>query len=271
MAYKQSPGRMNMPKTGAGIPSALTMPDPTDPKKKYGEVTVKKDKNEYGSNRITISQPWSSNGKKTNKSYKEFAAAGGDVAAAKKFNENKKSSGVRTRTMLYGDAKPAGPKISVSTPKPKIDLSKKPSVDKDYGSFTYGSNAHNMNSGGHSTYGKTPAGKTPKFSQSYTRSPRNPMSGKANIAKSRKITAREDQLMKSDFYNQKYHPMQDKKKFETHLQNIETFEKRKNDKKFARKKITDKRNADLNVKREALKQKQNTARAERAAFKKKRK
>ena len=31
MAYKQSPGRMNMPKTGAGIPSALTMPDP-DPK-----------------------------------------------------------------------------------------------------------------------------------------------------------------------------------------------------------------------------------------------
>ena len=34
MAYKQSPGRMNMPKTGAGIPSALTMPDPKDPSKK---------------------------------------------------------------------------------------------------------------------------------------------------------------------------------------------------------------------------------------------
>jgi len=32
MAYKQSPGRMNTPKTGAGIPSALTMPEP-DPKK----------------------------------------------------------------------------------------------------------------------------------------------------------------------------------------------------------------------------------------------
>ncbi len=34
MAYKQSPGRMNLPKTGAGIPSALTMsnPDPSKPK-----------------------------------------------------------------------------------------------------------------------------------------------------------------------------------------------------------------------------------------------
>lgn len=32
MAYKQSPGRMNLPKTGAGVPSALTMPNP-DPKK----------------------------------------------------------------------------------------------------------------------------------------------------------------------------------------------------------------------------------------------
>ena len=32
MAYKQSPGRMNMPKTGAGVPSALTMsnPDPAE-------------------------------------------------------------------------------------------------------------------------------------------------------------------------------------------------------------------------------------------------
>ena len=34
MAYNQSPGRMNMPRTGRGIPSALTMtdPDPKDPK-----------------------------------------------------------------------------------------------------------------------------------------------------------------------------------------------------------------------------------------------
>ena len=211
--------------------------DPKDPKRTYGKVTVKKDKNEYGSNRITISQPWSSTGKKTNKSYKEFAAQGGDVAAAKEFNKNKKSTGVRTKTMLYGNAKPVGPQISVSTPKPKIDLSKKPSVDKDYGSFTFGSNADNMNFGGHSTYGKTVAGETPKFSQSYTESPKKPISGKNNIATSRKITARENQLMKSDLYNPKHHPMKNKKEFETHLRNIERFEKRKNDKKFARQEL----------------------------------
>ena len=216
--------------------SPLTMPDPdpNNPKKKYGKVTVKKDKNEYGSNRITISQPYTTT---TNKSYKQFAKEGGDVAAAKEFNKNKTSSGVRTRTMLYGDAKPAGVQISVSAPEPKIDLSKKPSVAKDYGSFYAGSNMHNMNSGGHSTYGKTIAGETPKFSQSYTGSPKNSMSGRPNTAKSRKITARENQLMKSDFYDQKHHPMKNKKNFDTHLQNIEKIEKRKNDKKFARQEL----------------------------------
>ena len=254
MAYKQSPGRMNMPKTGAGIPSALTMPDPDpkdpkdpkreadrlaakDPKRKYGKTTVKKDKDEYGFNRVTVSQPYttSTGGKKTGKSYKQLEKEGGDVAAAKKFNAG--TSGTRTRTFTYGNAKPAGVQISAKTPKPKIDLSKKPSIDKDYGSFTYGSNAHNMNFGGHSTYGKTPAGKTPKFSQSYTESPKNPISGRDNIAKSRKITAREDQLMKSDFYDQKHHPMKNKNNFDMHLRNIETFEKRKNDKKFARQEL----------------------------------
>ncbi len=34
MAYKQSPGRMNMPKTGRGIPTPLTMPDPGPKSKK---------------------------------------------------------------------------------------------------------------------------------------------------------------------------------------------------------------------------------------------
>jgi hypothetical protein len=215
--------------------------DPKEPKPsnvKYGALEKTSSTNSSGRTTVTVTQPFSSNGKKTSKSYKEFAAEGGDVAAAKKFNENKKSSGVRTTTYSYGGNKSAGIKpVSTSTPKPRIDLSKKPSIDKDYGSFTYGSNAHNMNSGGHSTYGKTAAGKTPKFSQSYTESPKNPMSGKANIAKSRKITAREDQLMKSNFYNSSYHPMKDKKKFDTHLRNIETFEKRKNDKKFARQEL----------------------------------
>jgi len=118
--------------------SPLTMPDPDpkdpkdpkDSKKKYGKATVKKDKNEYGFNRITVSHPYTTttNGKRTNKSYKQLAKEGGDVAAAKEFNKNKTSSGVETRTMLYGDAKPAGVQISASTPKPKIDLSKKPSI-----------------------------------------------------------------------------------------------------------------------------------------------
>jgi hypothetical protein len=40
MAYKQSPGRMNMPKTGGGVPSALTMPEP-DPKKPKAAKDVK--------------------------------------------------------------------------------------------------------------------------------------------------------------------------------------------------------------------------------------
>ena len=242
MAYKQSPGRMNMPKTGAGIPSALTMPDPKDPNHpkpnnvKYGDIQKSSSTNESGRTTVTVTQNFSTKGRKTNKTYKQFAEEGGDVAAAKKFNTGK--SGSRTTTYSYGGNKGASIKpVSTSVHKPKIDLSKKPSIDKDYGSFTYGSNAHNMNFGGHSTYGKTPASETPKFSQSYTESPKNPMSGRDNIAKSRKITAREDQLMKSDFYDQNHHPMKNKNNFDMHLRNIETFEKRKNDKKFARQEL----------------------------------
>jgi len=240
MAYKQSPGRMNMPKTGAGIPSALTMPDPKDPKPnnvKYGDIQKSSSTNKSGRTTVTVTQDFSTKGGRTNKSYKQFAAEGGDVAAAKKFNTGK--SGSRTTTYSYGGNKGASIKpVSTSAPKPKIDLSKKPSIAKDYGSFTYGSNMHNMNFGGHSTVGRTPAGETPKFSQSYTESPKNPMSGKPNIATSRKITAREDQLMKSKFYNQKINPYSSGEgKFEAHLRNIETFEKRKNDKKFARQEL----------------------------------
>ena len=211
--------------------------DPKDPKRIYGDVKKSSSKDKSGRTTVTVTQPFSTpSGKKTNKSYKQFAAEGGDVDAAKKFNAVK--SGFRTRSYSYGGNKGASIKpVSKSTPKPKIDLSKKPSVDKDYGSFTFGSNAHNMNSGGHSTYGKTVAGETPKFSQSYTESPKKPISGKNNIATSRRITARENQLMKSDLYSQKHHPMKNKKEFETHLRNIERFEKRKNDKKFARQKL----------------------------------
>jgi hypothetical protein len=63
------------------------------------------------------------------------------------------------------------------------------------------------------------------------------MSGKPNIATSRKITARENQLMKSNFYKGANPYSLGENKFEQHLQNIETFEKRKNDKKFARQEL----------------------------------
>ena len=247
--------------------SPITMPDPDpkDPKPsnvKYGDMKKSSTTDQSGRTTVTVTQPFSTPGSsKTGKSYKQFAAEGGNVEEAKRFNAGK--SGSRTTTYSYGGAKPASIKpLSTSTPKPKIDLSKKPSIAKDYGSFTFGSNMHNMNFGGHSTYGKTAAGETPKFSQSYTESPKNPMSGKPNIATSRKITAREDQLMKSKFYRETMNPYSDgEEKFEQHLKAVETFERRKNDKKFARKKITDKRNTELNAKRKALKAKQDAVRA----------
>lgn len=238
---------------------AKAVGDPKDPKKKYGKVTVKKEK-KGNTTTITATRPYSTTkGKKT---YKQFEKEGGNVAAAKKFNK-----GSDTKSITVVDKKQIGAKKLSATPKPKIS-SAKLSVDKDYGSFTFGSNARNMKSGGHSTYGRTAAGKTTKHSQSYTESPKKPMSGKDNIAKSRKITARENQLMKSDLYNQKYHPMKNKKEFDTHLGNIEKFEKRKNDKKFANKKITDKRSVELNAKKDALKARQDATRAKRAKNKK---
>ena len=243
--------------------SPLTMPDPDpknpkdskrkadreaakDPKRKYGKTTVKKDKDEYGFNRVTVSQPYttSTGGKKTGKSYKQLEKEGGDVDAAKKFNAEK--SGTRTKTFTYGNAKPAGVQISAKTPKPKIDLSKKPSSPKNNKGYFY-ENKVVMEFGGHQTTGRR--------------------SDLASIQKGsrtsfRPVTDREDQLMKSKFYSEKINPYSDgEKKFEQHLQNIETFEKRKNDKKFARKKITDKRNTELNTKRKVLKAKQENARA----------
>jgi len=128
MAYKQSPGRMNMLKTGAGIPSALTMPDPKDPKPnnvKYGDIKKSSSTNKNGRTTVTVTQDFSTKGGKPNKSYKQFAAEGGDVAAAKKFNTGK--SGSRTTTYSYGGNKGASIKpVSTSAPKPKIDLKAKP-------------------------------------------------------------------------------------------------------------------------------------------------
>jgi hypothetical protein len=230
--------------------SPITMPDPDpkDPKPsnvKYGDMKKSSTTDQSGRTTVTVTQPFSSNGKKTSKSYKQFAAEGGNVEEAKKFNAGK--SGSRTTTYSYGGTKSASIKpVSAKTPKPKIDLSKKPSSPKNNKGYFY-ENKVVMEFGGHQTTGRK--------------------SDLASVQKGsrtsfRPVTDREDQLMKSKFYRETMNPYSDgEKKFEQHLKAIETFEKRKNDKKFARKKITDKRNTELNAKRKALKAKQDAVRA----------
>ena len=226
MAYKQSPGRMNMPKTGAGIPSALTMPDPKDPKDpkpnnvKYGDIQKSSSTNKSGRTTVTVTQDFSTKGRNTNKSYKQFAEEGGDVAAAKKFNIGK--SGSRTTTYSYGGNKGASIKpVSTSVHKPKIDLNKKPSSPKNNKGYFYKTEVVQEFGGYKRTGRANDLASVPKGSRSSFRP----------------VTDRENQLMKSDFYNPRNHPMENKNNFDKHLQNIETFEKRKNDKKFARQEL----------------------------------
>lgn len=93
--------------------------DPKDPKKTYGKVTVKKEK-KGNTTTVTATRPFSTGGSK--KTYKQFKKEGGDVAAAKKFNKGKE-----TKSITVVDKKSRGAKaIPAKTPKPKIDLSKKP-------------------------------------------------------------------------------------------------------------------------------------------------
>ena len=108
--------------------SPLTMPDPKDPKPnnvKYGDIQKSSSTNKSGRTTVTVTQDFSTRGGKTNKSYKQFAAEGGDVAAAKKFNAGK--SGSRTTTYSYGGNKGAGIKTAEAL-KPAADLSKKPTL-----------------------------------------------------------------------------------------------------------------------------------------------
>ncbi len=94
--------------------------DPKDPKKKYGEVTVKKEK-KGNTTTVTATRPYStSRGKKT---YKQFEKEGGDVAAAKKFNKGKE-----TKSITVVDKKSRSIKSTAS--KPAADLSKKPTLKK---------------------------------------------------------------------------------------------------------------------------------------------
>ena len=205
--------------------SPITLPDPKDPKPsdvKYGDIKKSSSTDQSGRTTVTVTQPFSTpGGKKTGKSYKQFAKEGGDVEAAKKYNAEK--SGSRTKTYSYGGNKSASIKpVSSKTPKPKIDLSKKPSSPKNNKGYFY-ENKVVQEFGGHQTTGRA--------------------SDLASIQKGsrssfRPVTDREDQLMKSKFYSEKNNPYSiGEKKFEQHLQNIETFEKRRNDKKFARQEL----------------------------------
>ena len=207
--------------------SPLTMPDPKDPKDpkpnnvKYGDIQKSSSTNKSGRTTVTVTQDFSKKGRKTNKSYKQFAAEGGDVAAAKKFNTGK--SGSRTTTYSYGGNKGASIKpVSTSVHKPKIDLSKKPSSPKNNKGYFYKAEVV-QDFGGWKEFGR--ASDLAKVPWKDSRSSYRP------------VTDRESQLMKSDFYNPRNHPMKNKNNFDKHLQNIETFEKRKNDKKFARQEL----------------------------------
>jgi hypothetical protein len=113
--------------------SPITMPDPDpkDPKPsnvKYGDMKKSSTTDQSGRTTVTVTQPFSTPGSsKTGKSYKQFAAEGGNVEEAKRFNAGK--SGSRTTTYSYGGTKSASMKpFSANTP--KIDLSKKPTLKK---------------------------------------------------------------------------------------------------------------------------------------------
>jgi hypothetical protein len=93
-------------------------------KKVYGKTTRTKTTSDTGVTTHTISTPYTTSGSgnaTTKKSYKQLAAEGGDVEAAKKFNASATSSGVKTRSYKTFDVKPVGIKPFVP-PKPTADI-----------------------------------------------------------------------------------------------------------------------------------------------------
>lgn len=92
--FKMKPGRGSMQKTGRGIPTSLCSPNMQRKDAKtgkevpegavYGKTVVSVD--EYGSKVYKTPYEKKGDSTKTSKSYKQFAAEGGDVEAAKKYN-----------------------------------------------------------------------------------------------------------------------------------------------------------------------------------------
>jgi hypothetical protein len=93
--------------------------------KVYGKTTRTKTTSDTGVTTHTISTPYTTSGSgdaTTKKSYKQLAAEGGDVEAAKKFNASATSSGVKTRSYkTFEPLKPVGIKSFVP-PKPTADI-----------------------------------------------------------------------------------------------------------------------------------------------------
>lgn len=100
--FKMKPGRGSMQKTGRGIPTSLCSPNMQRKDAKtgkevpegavYGKTVVSVDK--YGSKVYTTPYEKKGTSTKTSKSYKQFAAEGGDLEAAKKWNA-KDNAGVK--------------------------------------------------------------------------------------------------------------------------------------------------------------------------------
>jgi hypothetical protein len=123
MAYKQEQGRMNMPKTGRGLSPSLLVEDPKEPKpiKKYGKVTVKKEKKD-GVTTVTATRPYSTGGSKGKDLGPDFKPTKAQTERA-----NKRRKGEETKSFTTVDRKLKGVKvIPTKSPKPKIDSSIKP-------------------------------------------------------------------------------------------------------------------------------------------------
>ncbi len=102
-------------------------------KKVFGKTTRTKTTSDTGVTTHTISTPYTTSGSgdaTTKKSYKQLAAEGGDVEAAKKFNASATSSGVKTRSYKTFDIKPAGIKITPMLPTSSITVPKVPKKSK---------------------------------------------------------------------------------------------------------------------------------------------
>ena len=96
--------------------------DPKDPKKKYGKVTVKKEK-KGNTTTVTATRPYSTSrgGKYLGKDFKPTKAQ------TDKANKARRSTGSDTKSITVVDKKQIRPKKLSTTPKPKIS-SAKPSI-----------------------------------------------------------------------------------------------------------------------------------------------